>query len=74
MLIRPGIAKKYLPFDIYHEPSKIKTSTGEKPIRFKAKTQAFPELNNDTSKIIESFMSNNFFLKQKNVCVVKPQE
>jgi hypothetical protein len=51
MLIRPGIAEKYFPFDIYHEHSKIKTSTGEKPIRFKAKTQAFPELNND--KIIE---------------------
>jgi hypothetical protein len=50
-IIRPGIAEKYFPFDIYHEPSKIKTSTGEKPIRFKAKTQAFPELNND--KIIE---------------------
>jgi hypothetical protein len=50
-IIRPGIAEKYFPFDIYHEPSKIKTSTGGKPIRFKAKTQAFPELNND--KIIE---------------------
>jgi hypothetical protein len=51
MLIRPGIAEKYFPFDIYHESSKIKTSTGEKPIGFKAKTQPFPELNND--KIIE---------------------
>lgn len=35
-IIRPSIAEKHFTNCIYHKPSKTKTGTGEKPIRFKA--------------------------------------
>lgn len=44
-ILKPSIVEKYYPELIYHNPSCIKTSLGEKELRYRATIPAFSEFN-----------------------------
>lgn len=46
-IIKPSIIENYKPESIIHEPSSLKTSLGEKSIRYRATIPAFPDFKSD---------------------------
>lgn len=60
-MIRPSIVEKYFPENIYYEPTMIKTSTGEKPIQFRADIPAFPEFNSSNTITFLLFDFHEYF-------------